>query len=132
MLSCLSVLLAFYFSSFLFAYLFLSMLFMSLVYVFNVSEVMNMKIFYFLLLPYFLINHLSWVYVRKKLPLYNSLNENIYFGRMPTKNEYEKLKNLGIKVFINLANDMKFNTYYQANFTANLMDMSIQEPKKIR
>ncbi len=104
---------------------------MSLVYVFNVSEVMSKRGFYPILLPYFMANHLSWVYFKNKLPLYNKLDENIYFGRMPTKDEYEKLKDLGVEIFINLSSDLKFNAYYKANFTADLMDMTIQSPKKL-
>ncbi|MDP8099110.1 dual specificity protein phosphatase family protein [Pasteurella atlantica] len=133
-LALIFVLIAFYLSniwSFLFIYLFISMLVLSLAYCFNASEIMSKKVFFLILLPYFFANHLSWLYFRNKLPLYNQLDENIYFGRMPSETEYKALKESGIEIFINLASDLKFNTYYKANFTVDLMDMTIQDPQKL-
>jgi protein-tyrosine phosphatase/membrane-associated phospholipid phosphatase len=114
-----------------FIYLFLSMLLISLSYAFGFFEIMEQKKYFFLLLPYFFVNHLSWLYFKNKLPLYQELSPNIYFGRMPTKQEYEQLKALGITVFINLAHDLKFNFYYKSTKSINFLDMTIQDPQQL-
>ncbi|RXJ83416.1 phosphatase PAP2/dual specificity phosphatase family protein [Arcobacter sp. CECT 8985] len=117
--------------SIIFAYISVSMLFMSLIYAFGIVEVFEQKRYYFFLLPYFLGNYLSWIFFKNKLPLYNQLNDYIYFGRMPTKKEYNSLKNKNIDIFINLANDLKFINYYNADKNINFLDMTIQNPTEL-
>lgn len=130
-LSIILILLAFYFNSslsYLFVYFASSTLLVSIAYAFGISEVIVEKKYFVIMLPYFIANHISWLYFKNRLPLYNQIDSNIYFGRMPTKKEYQKLQDIGIKVFINLANDLKFNIYYTSNKNTNFLDMTIQDP----
>ncbi|MEJ2489331.1 MAG: hypothetical protein P8Y50_06015 [Sulfurovaceae bacterium] len=115
-----------------FIYLFFSMFVLSIVYAFGFESILSDQRFFILFLPYFIGNHISWLYYKKHLPLISKFENNLFFGRYPTKDEYHLLKNnYNIDFFINLASDMKFNKYYKPDITFDLLDMTIQNPQKL-
>jgi membrane-associated phospholipid phosphatase len=118
--------------SLLFVFLFFSMLALSIVYAFGFESMLGDQRFFILFLPYFIGNYISWLYYKKHLPLISKFENNLYFGRYPTSDEYHMLKNnYNIDLFINLASDMKFNKYYKPDITFDLLDMTIQNPQKL-
>ena len=118
--------------SLIFVYLFFSMFALSLIYAFGLESLLGDRRYFLLFLPYYIGNHISWLYYKKHLPLISKFDNNLYFGRYPTKDEYHILKNNhNIDIFINLASDMKFHRYYEPDITFDLLDMTIQDPKKL-
>lgn len=136
-LSIVFMILSFKLSSILCFYLFLSFFSLSAIYTFGLNNFLISKNPYLNLiqkiffLPYFIGSHLSWLYYKKKIPFISKFDENIYFGRQADKNEYKKLKEMGIKRIINLSPELQFNKTDIPQKKYNFLDLTIQEPKNI-
>ena len=110
-----SIILYFNFNSLIFVYLFLTALSISFIYAFGFNLLLTNKqsktnIFQKILFaPYFIASYFSWNYYKSKIDFKSQLNDNIYFGRQASKEEYKELEELGIKTIINLASDQQFH-----------------------
>ncbi len=129
-----SIILYFNFNSFIFIYLFLTALSISFIYAFGfnlllTNEKSKPNIFQKILFaPYFIASYFSWNYYKNKIDFKSQLNDNIYFGRQATKEEYKELEALGIKTIINLANDQQFHKTNIKEIRYPLLDMTMQDP----
>lgn len=136
-LSIIFMILSFKLSSIICLYLFLSIFSLTAIYSFGLNNFLIsknpyinilQKIFF---LPYFIGSHLSWIYYKKKIPFISKFNENIYFGRQADKDEYKKLKEMGIKKIINLCPELQFNKTNILEKKYNFLDLTMQSPKNI-
>ncbi|RLA63531.1 MAG: hypothetical protein DRQ78_06805 [Epsilonproteobacteria bacterium] len=133
------MILAFVWQSFtyLFLWFFLSLFSVSIVYAFGLNNFLAGKDAkakhwqYFLFAPYFVGNYVSWQYYKRKIPLFVAVDKNIYFGRFPSKNEYQILKKQGIKHCVNLATEQQVQKQIIAQTRLAFLDQTIQSPESL-
>lgn len=136
-ISVVSIIFSFYFSSFVLFYISFSFFILSFIYAFGLSFILVNKkgranlSQWFVFTPYFIGSYLSWLYYKRKIPLYSKLNDSIYFGRQPSSLEYESLKKLGITKIINLATELQIQKVSIEEKRFSFLDITIQDPKKM-
>lgn len=119
--------LAFWVSTF-FLYLFLSLFFVSVIYAFGLNELLTKKAYWVLFAPYFIGNHFSWMYYKRKLPLMSEVKKGVYLGRKPAFQEtgllFNKVKNIL---------DLTFEQFYISQgfnkINLGFLDQTIPNPK---
>ncbi len=86
-----------------FIYLFLSLISISLVYAFGLNTLISNRYLYPLFLPYFIGNHLTWLYFKRGLTIDSKVEDGIYLGRYPTASEYDLIQERGAEMVLDLA-----------------------------
>ena len=119
----------------LFFWIFFSLFSVSIIYAFGLNTLLagrNAKASWWqwlLFAPYFAGNYFSWQYYRRKLPLMQVLEENVYLGRYPNAEEYSTLKKEGITLALNLATEQQFQKKGLEQIRLPFLDQTIQNPE---
>ena len=119
----------------LFLWLFLVLFCVSLIYVFGLNSLLAGKDAkpswwqWLLFSPYFLGNYLSWQYYKRKIPLMQVLQDNVYLGRYPSVKEYKELEVQGISMALNLAMEQQIQKKGLPQIRLPYLDQTIQSPE---
>ncbi|WP_435234383.1 dual specificity protein phosphatase family protein [Psychromonas sp. PT13] len=119
---------------FVFIYPFISVLSVSIIYAFGLNDFLLSKsgqvnkLNRVLFAPYFLGCKLSWGMYKRSLPLFAKVDDQLYFGRQPSVEEYSKISELGLKHVINLASELQFNQSAVVQQRVNFLDQTMQDP----
>lgn len=128
---------AFSYHSLLALWLFASMVAVSIVYAFGFNHLIageNAQASWWqwmMFAPYFIGTNLSWRYYKRNLPLMAQVEERVYFGRHPAREEYAYLSSQGIAYAINLAveHQMIFSAFEQVRLP--FLDLTIPSPDEL-
>lgn len=118
-------------------WIFISLFIVSLIYAFGLNTFLAGKEAqaswwqWVLFAPYFLGNYLSWQHYRRKLPLMQTLKDNIYLGRYPSTEEYSMIKKKGIRMAINLATEQQIQKNDLEQIRLPFLDQTIQSPEAL-
>ena len=121
----------------LFLWFFFSLFCVSIVYAFGLNRLLagreaKASLWQWLLFaPYFVGNYISWHYYKRKLPLVTSVIPNVYLGRFPTVEEYQKLEAKGIKHYINLAMEQQIQKEHSSQTRFPFLDQTIHAPEAL-
>jgi protein-tyrosine phosphatase len=123
--------------SWLALWLFASLFSVSIIYAFGLNTLLAGKDAkaswwqWLLFAPYFVGNYLSWQYYKRKLPLMETLKDNVYLGRYPSTKEYEELASKGIGMALNLATEQQIQKNGLAQIRLPFLDQTIQSPESL-
>lgn len=81
--------------------------------------------------PYYLGNHLSWRWYKRRIPLSVRLEEGVHFGRLPAWEEYENLRSLGVSRAINLCSEHPLHQSPLPQERLPLFDQTIPSPESL-
>jgi len=128
---------AFSYHSIIALWLFLSMLSVALVYAFGFNHLIagdEAKASWWqwlLFAPYFIGTNLSWRWYKRKLPLMSHVEDQVYFGRHPAKDEYDSIRLQGISHAINLALEHQINHSMIEQSRLTFLDLTIPSPETL-
>lgn len=120
-----------------FLYVFISVFAVSIVYAFGfnraLSNYMGIRrlLQWLVFAPYFLANTLSWQYYRRKISLSVQFAPTLYFGRQPSRKEYQLLAKQGISQVINLACEQQLIANPIKQTRLAFLDQTIQSPQSL-
>ncbi len=118
-------------------WLFISLFSVSVIYAFGLNTLLAGKDAkaswwqWFLFMPYFTGNYLSWQYYKRKLPLMQSLKDKVYIGRYPSMKEYSMLIEKDICLALNLATEQQFQKKGLQQIRLPFLDQTIQSPEAL-
>lgn len=84
-----------------------------------------------LLAPYYVGNHLSWRWYKRNIPLMARVEEGVAFGRLPDREEYEKLQAEGMGRVINLCSEHPWSVSPLPQERIPLFDQTIPSPERL-
>ena len=134
------MILAFVFSSFLSwvcLWIFISLFCVSIIYAFGLNVLLAGKEVqaswwqWLLFGPYFVGNFISWLYYKRKLPLMEKVERNVYLGRYPSSQEYIQLAKQGISHIVNLATEQQVQKKQLHQIRLPFLDQTIQSPESL-
>jgi len=128
---------AFAYHSLIALWLFLSMTLVAIAYAFGLNHLIageNARASlwqWIIFAPYFVGTNLSWRWYKRKLPLMSHVEDRVYFGRHPTKDEYAQLSEYGINHAINLALEHQINRSVLEQTRMPFLDLTIPSPEAL-
>ncbi len=81
--------------------------------------------------PYYLGNHLSWRWYKRRIPLMSRLEEGVHFGRLPAPSEYDTLRFVGVGRVINLCSEHPLHKSPLPQERLALLDQTIPSPESL-
>jgi len=128
---------AFAYHSLIALWLFFSMASVSIVYAFGLNHLIagedaKASLWQWIIFaPYFVGTNLSWRWYKRKLPLMSHVEDRVYFGRHPAKDEYAQLSEYGINHAINLALEHQINRSALEQTRMPFLDLTIPSPEAL-